>query len=140
VSGKTVVRDARRWWVVGCDGSMLHFYEAPTSRSAVAAFRANLVEMERGSGVSIRDAQFIVRGLQPHVVEGPLTTQQAYELDLGWTWAICWADGFHGTSVSPVGPIDRATAASRLGEQTTARLERSARVRYGLDLIGGKAA
>lgn len=30
-----------RWWMVGCDGSLPHFYRAATGRSAVAQFRAN---------------------------------------------------------------------------------------------------
>jgi len=120
------------WWMVGCDGSVPHFYQARTGRTAVAQFRANLIEMERGSGVSIKDARAIVRGLRPHVTEGPLTARQAYELDLGWLWAIAICDECRGAEVIPTGPASREKAVEGIGEERVIRMERSARKRYRL--------
>jgi hypothetical protein len=110
------------WWAVGCDGSVPHFYEAPNGRNAVAQFRANLIEMERGSGVSLKDARIIVRGLEPQVLEGPLTAEEAYELDVAWSYLM----------LTHTGGISRKEAVERIGEDRVARLERSARKRYGL--------
>ena len=121
------------WWMVGCDGSVPHFYQARTGRSAVAKFRANLIEMERGgAGVSLKDARLIVRWLEPHVSDGPLTAQQAYDLDLGWLWAIAVCDESHSLPLSPTGPVDRDFAVRELGEQRVTAMEREARRRYKL--------
>lgn len=122
-----------RWWVVGCDESVPHFYRAKTGRSAVAAFRADLVEMERGSGVSLRDARFIVRRLEPHVIEGPLTAREACDLDLGWLWAIAICDESHSLSLEPTMPATRDDAVKWLGEERAIRMERAVRRWYGLD-------
>jgi hypothetical protein len=119
------------WWAVGCDGSVPHFYEAPNGRNAVAQFRANLIEMERGSGVSLKDARIIVRGLEPQVLEGPLTAEEAYELDVAWLWAIAVLDESY-LMLTHTGGISRKEAVERIGEDRVARLERSARKRYGL--------
>lgn len=138
-SERGTTADARRWWMVGCEGSVPHFYAAPSGRSAVAEFRSNLMTMERScSGVSLRDARTIVRGLAPHVLEGPLTTQQVYELDRGWSWAIAVCDRYDG--VIPTSPCSRETAVHHLGEERTLRLERSAQQRYGLDREAVRAA
>lgn len=118
--------------MVGCDGSVPHFYRASTGRSAVARFRANLVEMERGSGVSIKDARFIVRGLAPQMIEGPLTPEQACDLDLGWLWAIAACDAFHGTSMIPTRPLSREEAVDHLGEHRVKMMECAADRRYAV--------
>lgn len=122
------------WWMVGCEGSVPHFYQAPTGRSAVAQFRANLIEMERGgAGVSLKDARYIVRALNPHVIDGPLTAQQAYDIDLGWLWAIAICDEYHGSPMIPGGPAVRELAVERIGEERVTRMEHSARKRYLLN-------
>lgn len=113
---------------------MPHFYQAPTGRSAVAQFRANLIEMERGgAGVSLKDARYIVRALNPHVIDGPLTAQQAYDIDLGWLWAIAICDEYHGSPMIPGGPAVRELAVERIGEERVTRMEHSARKRYLLN-------
>jgi hypothetical protein len=98
----------------------------------VAQFRANLIEMERGSGVSLKDARNIVRGLEPQVIEGPLTAEQAYALDLGWLWAIAACDESHSITLIPTGPLSRDEAIRRIEDDQVVRMERSARRRYGL--------
>lgn len=123
---------ATYWWMLGCDGSVPHFYRAPTGRSAVAQFRANLIEMERGSGASLKDARAIVRGLEPQVIEGPLTAEQAYTLDLGWLWAIAACDESHSLVLLPTRPLLRDEAVDHIGEGRVVRMERSARGWYGL--------
>jgi hypothetical protein len=120
--------------MVGCDGSVPHFYQARTGRSAVAEFRANLIEMERGgAGVSLKDARRIVGWLEPQVIDGPLTAEQAYEMDLGWLWAIAMCDEYHGTPMIPGGPATRQHAVERIGEDRVIRMEHSARERYRLN-------
>lgn len=117
--------------MVGCNGSVPHFFRACTGRSAVAEFRARLIEMERGgSGVSLKDARYIVSGLQPHVIEGPLTPEEAYRLDLGWRWSIAVGDA-SGGRCSPAGPVSREVAVRWLGEDRVASMERQAAQRYG---------
>lgn len=121
------------WWMVGCDGSVPHFYQGRGARNAVAKFRANLIEMEReANGLSIKDATFVVRGLRPEALQGPMTAKQAYDLDLGWLWAIAVCDGYHGTPVNPTGPLSREDAVERLGKDRVERMERGARRFYGL--------
>jgi hypothetical protein len=120
-----------KWWAVGADGTVLHFYAAPTGRQAVARFRAALVEGDHGNGWSWRDARARVRGMNPHVVEGPLTAEQARELETGWTWAETIADERSGgLVVLPSGPVTREEAVKHLGEEQTARLETRVRARY----------
>lgn len=118
--------------MVGCDGSLPHFYRAPSARSAVAAFRADLIEMERGgAGVSLKDARAIVRDLEPQVTRGPLTVEQAYELDLGWLLATAVCDESHALTLIPTRPMSRSEAIVHLGEDRVLRMERSTRRRYG---------
>lgn len=130
--------DTRRWWMVGCHGSEPHFFSADTGRSAVAQFRAHLVEMERqGAGLSIRDARYVVSGLNPCVLEGPLTTERAFELDLGWVLARHIADGQTGFEVNAINPITPTEALKHhLDADTVNRLEHNARQRYGLPAQG----
>jgi hypothetical protein len=129
--------EAEPWWMVGCDGSVPHFYQARTGRSAVAKFRANLIEMERGgAGLSLKDARYIVRALEPQVIDGPLTAQQAYDVDLGWLWATAMCDQHLGAEVIPSGPATRGQAVDYIGEDQVIRMERSARKRYRLNGYG----
>lgn len=90
--------------------------------------------MERGGAeVSLRDARIIVRGLQPHVIDGPLATREAFELDLGWTLATAVCDDNHALMLEPTGPTTRGAAVQRLGEERVAHMEQLARRRYGLE-------
>lgn len=83
-----VVDDGRRWWFVGADTwPTVHSYAAPNGRAALAAYRRDLTLAERAGGRSTREVALILRHANLQVVDGPMTTSQAYELDLGWALA-----------------------------------------------------
>ncbi|MEU5298023.1 hypothetical protein [Streptomyces umbrinus] len=125
-----MVGDIRRWWVVSGDGMVNHYYEALAARSALARFRADLIESFRGGDCTKTDATLKVRALDLRVLQGPLTTEEACADETGWTWAEAISDESHATAQAPVAPSTRALAVEKLGEARTDRLEANVRRRY----------
>jgi hypothetical protein len=56
-------------------------------RAAVAAYRRDLTAAERADGRSVRHTRELLSASGLHAVAGPLTTPQAYELDLAMALA-----------------------------------------------------
>lgn len=108
------------------------FFRAPTGRNAVKQLRRLLMEQFHDSGASWKNAAFSVRDMGLHVVEGPLTPQEAYDLDIGWMWAEKAADERGGGPWIPTAPISREEAVERLGEERVKFLEETTKRRYGL--------
>lgn len=127
--------DARRWWFCGAAvWPAMSPYEAPNGRSALAAYRADLVAAEMVNGRSRRWAVDIVRAAGLEVVRGPLSTEDAYALDLGWqlAWAISDAHSGRGVPVSPASASDAARwLPARLVKVITAGVGRT----FALDQI-----
>jgi hypothetical protein len=91
-SDDDVVDDGRRWWFVGArtwPGTMA--YPAASARAALAAYRRDLAEAEVANGRPKRETAEYLRAAQLIVVDGPLSTPQAYERELGWAlaWEMC---------------------------------------------------
>lgn len=87
-----ITDDGRRWWFIGADTwPTVTSYAATSARSAIAAFRRDLADVERYNGTSRRETTAFLQACRLHVVAGPLTTPEAYELDLGWAlaWEAC---------------------------------------------------
>jgi hypothetical protein len=118
------------WWVVSGDGMVNHYYPAPTGRSARATFRADLIEGFHSGGFTRAEAILKVRGLNLVILRGPLTTEEAYQDVLGWTWAETICDQNHATEVIPLRPASREDAVAVLGEDRTALIEHQLRTRY----------
>lgn len=121
------------WWMLGGGHGMSYqFFRAPTGRNALKQLRHLLMVQFHDSGVSWRGAAFSVRDMNLHVVEGPLTPREAYDLDLGWSLAENAADARGGGPWIPTSPISREEAVRRLGEDTVRRFEMLLRRKYDL--------
>lgn len=84
--------DGRQWWFLGSKLWMgVHPYAAANARAALAAYRRDLTDAELANGRSRRYTAEYLRAAELYVVEGPLTTSQAYERELGWSlaWELC---------------------------------------------------
>jgi hypothetical protein len=112
--------DGRRWWFVGSvlDQSIAA-YEARSGRSAVAAMRRDVVDAEVANGASQREAVARVQAAQLHVVDGPHTTPEAYERELGW--ALAWEMCQWSTNV-PLTPASVEDAVPQLGAAKVERI------------------
>ncbi len=102
-----LAEDGRRWWVVGAaawEGTAL--YAAKTGRSALAAYRRDLIEQDVANGLSRRDAAESIRCSGLRVVEGPLPTPVAFEREFGWALAFAVTRRMEGGAgrQSPVSP------------------------------------
>jgi hypothetical protein len=127
----------QRWWI--CDladetSPGGHLYEAPNARSALAKFRADMVEHYLAAATSRTHARDIVRANRPRVYGGPLTAAEAFEHELGWAWAweMCSPKYRSDVYCSPDGRATRDEAVMILGERITALMERQAGDVYGL--------
>lgn len=123
-----LIDDGRKWW--RCTGTLwmgVHTYAAPNARAAVAAYRRDLTEAEVSCGRSRRETVHWLRLAQLHVVDGPWTTPEAYELDLGWELAF---ELTRWTDLEPVGPAPLELAQERLGEDKVAAIATQVRKRF----------
>jgi hypothetical protein len=85
-----IVDDGRRWWYIGAKSwPSIHPVAAVNGRMALAQFRRDIIAAELFNGESRRAAIDYVRAVGLYVIDGPLTTSQAYECEVGWAWA--WA-------------------------------------------------
>lgn len=122
--------DTRRWWIVSGNGMVNHYYEAPTGRSALSRFRADLIDGFRSGDFTKADAIRKVRALDLAVLAGPLSTDQAMADELGWSWAEAICDSNHAAELIPSGPATRDEAIRRLGQDRAERWESMIRFRY----------
>jgi hypothetical protein len=64
---------------------------AANARAALAAYRRDLTEAELANGRSKPETAEHLRAPQLIVVEGPLSTPEAYERELGWALEAAWS-------------------------------------------------
>jgi hypothetical protein len=127
-----VTDDGRRWWVVwGNCFAGPWLIEARMARSAVASLKREMADTDvRANGWSRRDAVEFVRVQHIHEHGGPLTTSEAFLLDVGWTLA-------HETTrwdsqrVEAGGPIRNLAEVERyLAPDVTARIIEGVAAQY----------
>lgn len=134
----TVTDDGRRWWVVGAiswHGWMI--YQAPNGRSAVAAYRRDILAAERLNR-PVTEARLLVQHAGLHVVAGPLTTPAAYELDLARSLAdeiTRWStEEIHVPIGAPIHPDDMAELIRRAGADKADRVRKVVRAQYATEV------
>lgn len=115
-----LVDDGRRWWFVGAKlWPSIMPYAAANARAAIVAHRRDWIEAEVANGRSRREATDLIRASGLYVVNGPLTTPEAFERELGWTlaWEMCrW------TPNVPTAPVLVEACKGRLDEKTIAHI------------------
>lgn len=76
--------DGRRWWFLGAKlWSGIHMYQARNARAALASYRADLFDAETMNGHSKRETRAYLSAAELGVVQGPVNTRQAFEIELG---------------------------------------------------------
>lgn len=120
-----VVDDGRRWWFVSArTWPGILAYSAANARAALAAYRRDLAEAEVANGRSKRETTAYLQAAQLIVVDGPLSTPEAYERELGWAlaWEMCrW------TTDVPRAPVTVAACRPRLSDEKVASIRTQVR-------------
>lgn len=92
---------------------------ATNARTALSAYRRDLLKAEVANGRSRRETVAWLRGAELHVVNGPLSTPEAYERELGW--ALAWEMCRWSTDV-PEAPVTEQACRPRLSDERIARV------------------
>lgn len=120
-----IVDDGRTWWYIGAIiWPTLHVVQAPTARAALAQFRRAIIDADVAKGESRSSSIKFVQAARLYIADGPLTTSQAYEIEVGfaWAWASCkW------TTMVPTGPMSAAEVWPDLSTEDADRIRAAMR-------------
>jgi hypothetical protein len=128
-----------RWWLLNLEKDMRPSDDlvcAPNRRQAIAQYRANMIIYFSAHETKTYAAER-VRYLNPVIIDGPLTTQEAFNYAVGWAWA--WAITRREETTGPVQPLTPATreyAEQQLGPELARQVEQNTRAAYPAERTG----